>query len=100
MSRFCFFELREGRMFGKGGVGDLEEHGMRKASKCCWFVEPRRWRKNVHTLPPGCFLFLETPKSYHLSTTPVPQAQKIPVQVSGPISNFFSFLFLVGGGNT
>jgi hypothetical protein len=49
MSRFCFFELREGRMFG-GGVGVLEEHGMRKASKWCWFVEPRPWRKNVHTL--------------------------------------------------
>ncbi len=31
MSRFCFFELREGRMFW----GGLEEHGMRKASKWC-----------------------------------------------------------------
>jgi len=48
MSRFCFFELREGRMFWGGwGGGGLEEHGMRKASKWCWFVEPRRWRKNV-----------------------------------------------------
>ncbi len=96
MSRFCFFELREGRMFGGGG---LEEHGMRRASKWCWFVEPRRWRKNVHTLLQGCFLFLETPKSiYHPSTTPVPQAPKNPSSGFWTHFEFLLLSFFWGGG--
>ncbi len=72
---------------------------MRRASKWCWFVEPRRWRKNVHTLLQGCFLFLETPKSiYHPSTTPVPQAPKNPSSGFWTHFEFLLLSFFWGGG--